>query len=156
MAFTVHDYDKPITRRPMLGQMRLKHIFIIGFVYAFGYFVPTLLLIQEKGAQEFFMQDMFISNLAYDMIFTVMFSVCLLNRRMLKAMRIRLILPLILCLLAIYVSEHLDLVDKSIAVDTSGRKQYRLKERYMYLMSRFCFCFVNVGSKLFLFKEAAF
>ena len=99
---------------------------------------------------------MIISNLAYDLIFTVLLSVFMLNRRMLKAMRLRLILPIILCLISIYLSEHLELSSYNISRNIAGRQNYRLKERYMYLMSRFCFCFVNVASKLFLFKEAAF
>ena len=117
------------------------------------------------------MQEMLVSNLAYDLIFTLLASACLLNRRMLSAMRFRLILPVILCILAILlsftmrdrvydvlrlVSEPSPSFDKKLEADTSGQKQYQLRERCMYVMSRFCFCFVNVGAKLFLFKEAAY
>ena len=156
VVMTTYNFRIFASRHPVLSQMRVKHIFILGFVYALGYFVPTLLLIQEYGNKDFFIQDMIVSNLAYDMIFTVVLSICLLNRRMLRVMRWRLVLPITLCLLAIYVSEHLEYVDRELQVNVTGREQYILKECYMYLMSRFCFCFVNVASKLFMFKETAF
>jgi len=34
-----------ITRRPLVAGIKIKHIFFLGFVYAFGYFVPTIVLI---------------------------------------------------------------------------------------------------------------
>ena len=50
VASILHDYSKPLSRHPILSQMRVKHVCILGFVYAVGYFVPTLLLIQELGS----------------------------------------------------------------------------------------------------------
>lgn len=39
--------------------------------------------------------------------------------------------------------------------DVTGTKSFEHRERYLHLLSRFCLAFVNVGSKVFLLKEAA-
>ena len=62
-----------------------------------------------------------ISNLSYDLIFTVIMSYCLLHRRMLMAMRYRLILPITLCVISIYLSEHVGLDKQEFVRDISGR-----------------------------------
>ena len=69
-------------------------------------------------------------------------------------------LPLILCVVSIVMAENFDTHKDSSEVrfevdEVSGLKSFEYRERYMHIMSRFCLSFVNVASKVFLFKEAA-
>ena len=156
LIYSIVQFDQPLTRYPFLGQMRIQHFFILGFVYSLGYFAPTIVLVQARSQEKGFMQSFVVANLSYDLVFTVVFSYFLLHRRMLMAMKHRLILPLILCLVSIYFSEHVGLFEQGLVRESAGLQSYTSKERYMYVMSRICFCFVNVATKLFLFKEQAF
>ena len=74
-----------------------------------------------------------------------------------------LILPLILAVLSILMADNLDTIrtGKTLDIvemvsDGNGIEQTGHREWYMYIMSRFCYCFVNVAIKVFLFKQAAF
>ena len=111
----------PMTKYPFINQMRIQHTFILGFVYSVGYFVPTLLLIQAYGKEANYLQEMIISNLSYDLIFTVIISYCLLHRKVLEIMRIRLILPIILCIISIYISEHVGVFEQGFVRKITGR-----------------------------------
>ena len=133
--------------------MRVQHFFVLGFVYSLGYFAPTIVLVQARSSEKGYMQSFIVANLSYDLVFTVVFSYFLLHRRMLEAMKYRLILPLILCVISIFLSENVGLFEQGLVWKSAGLQSYTSQERYMYVMSRVCYCFVNVASKLFLFKE---
>ena len=98
--------------------------------------------------------------MAYDLIFTVLLSLLMLGRESLYQMRANLYLPVILSIVSIVFAEHFDTTREDnqvhMQVDSKGIDSFSGKERYMYAMSRFAFCFVNVAAKLFLFKGAAF
>ena len=95
--------------------------------------------------------------MAYDLIFTVGLSYAMLGRQSLRKMSRSLLLPLILAFLSIVLSENFDITrDENafkIEVDeVQGPKSFETKDRYMHVMSRFSLAFINVGSKVFLFR----
>ena len=148
----------------MVCSLSGKHLATLAFVYAFGYFAPTIQIMQTRGTEATFLTQLVISNLAYDLIFTVLLSSLMLGRLSLRRMSASLYLPVILCVVSIVMAEHLDtnrtgegpFTTVQMKRDKAGTDSFSNKERYMYVMSRMCFCFVNVASKIFLFKGAAF
>ena len=140
--------------------MNASQLTTLSLVYAFGYFTPTIYVFQNRGSVDpTFLTQMVISNLAYDLIFTVALSYAMLGRQSLRKMSRSLLLPIILCIVSMVLAENFDLErDSAIKLqidEVSGTKSFEHRERYMHVMSRFCLAFVNVGSKVFLFKEAA-
>jgi len=100
-----------------------------------------------------------LKNFAYDLVITCGMSIALLGRKSLKKYYRSLILPIVLCLLSIYFVDHLKLDMRDplpvFIPNVAGRQAFSQAEPYMYIMSRICYCFVNVASKLFIFKEQA-
>lgn len=76
-----------------------------------------------------------------------------------------LILPVSLAVIALLIADNMDTVrdlssenpgEVKLAFDEASIKSFEHRERYMHIMSRFAYCFVNVASKVFLFKETAY
>ena len=154
---------KALTRYPLLCSMNASQLATLSLIYAFGYFTPTIYVFQKQGSFDpTFLTQIVISNLAYDLIFTVGLSYVMLGRQSLRKMSRSLLLPIILCIVSMVLAENFDLErDETNAAikfqidEVSGTKSFEYRERYMHVMSRFCLAFVNIGSKVFLFKEAA-
>ena len=85
----------------------------------------------------------------------------MLGRQSLRKMSRSLLLPLILAFVSIVLSENFDVLREDgnafkIEVDeVQGPKSFETRDRYMHVMSRFSLAFINVGSKVFLFRQAA-
>ena len=67
---------------------------------------------------------------------------------------------MVLAIISMILAENFDIEKSGSAIDlvtdeVSGTKSFENKERFMHIMSRFSLAFVNVASKVFLFKEAA-
>ena len=72
---------KPLTRYPLLMSMNASQLATLAFIYAFGYFTPTLYVFQKQAKFDTnFLTQIVISNLAYDLIFTVGLSTVMLGR----------------------------------------------------------------------------
>ena len=164
IIYYIFEYSKSLTRYPMVCSLKAKDLAILAFVYGFGYFAPTIHVLQTRGTEATFLTQLVISNLAYDLIFTVLLSSLMLGRTSLQSMSTRLLLPVILCVVSICISDNLDTyrtgdvpyTTVKMQEDRNGFEFFSRKERYMHIMSRLCFCFVNVASKMFLLKGAAF
>ena len=79
------------------------HIAILGFVYAFGYFVPTVFQLKNNKDKPNWLPTFFIRNLTLDLIFTILFSAFLLKRKFIQN-AYDLIVPGILCILSVILS----------------------------------------------------
>ena len=72
---------KALSRYPLVCSMNASQLATLSFIYAFGYFAPTVYVFQKQGKIEpTFLTQMVISNLAYDLIFTVGLSTFMLGR----------------------------------------------------------------------------
>ena len=88
----------------------------------------------------------------------------MLRRKSLRDMQGSLYLPIGLCILSLIVAQNFDLIrtDQAMSsnielkVDEFAKERQENKEHYMWIMSRFCLSFVNVASKVFLLKQAAY
>ena len=80
IIYYIFEFNKSLTRYPMVCSLRAKDLAILAFVYGFGYFAPTIHIIQTRGTEATFLTQLVISNLAYDLIFTVLLSSLMLGR----------------------------------------------------------------------------
>ena len=64
------------------------------------------------------MAKMIVSNLAYDLIFTIGLSLTMLRRQSLRKMSSGLVLPLILAVLSILMADNLDTIRTGKTLDT--------------------------------------
>jgi len=64
------------------------------------------------------MVKMIVSNLAYDLIFTIGLSLTMLRRQSLRKMSSGLVLPLILAVLSILMADNLDTIRTGKTLDT--------------------------------------
>lgn len=108
IIYYVFENDRPLSRYALVLGMKAKHLVTLCFVYAFGYFAPTLQVISIVGAKPTFLAQMVINNLAYDLIFTVLLSWLMLGRKSLSAMSGHIYLPLVLCIVMIAFAESFD------------------------------------------------
>jgi len=127
---------------------------VLSFIYCWGYFLPTVHLL-SKGYMPFVY--MAVKNVSLDLLFTMILSMSLMSRRALTKNPGTVVLVIFLCLLAIFVQDHLmyikDETFNHLGIDKSGKYAYEQHYIWMHYMSRFCYCFVNVGTKLFIMKE---
>ena len=89
----------------------------------------------------------------------------MLGRQSLRQMTSNLFLPIGLAVASLLLAYTMDTVHDvnsqnpmqvKSAIDETSLKAFMHRERYMHLMSRLAYCFVNVASKVFMFKESAF
>ena len=86
----------------------------------------------------------------------------MIGRQSLRQMSKNLILPICLVVISILFANTMDTVrdldsenpaQVKSAIDLISLKSFAHRERYMHIMSRLAYCFVNVASKVFMFKE---
>lgn len=150
-----------MTRKAQISNLMVKHTIFLGFVYSFGYFIPTLKLFQKYNddADYSFLAKFAFRSLSYDLIFTIIFSWALMERNMISSRPIREILtPVFLALVSVVLIELITMLAGSpvaLQVEDTSIAFVQSQNFFMILMSRFCYCFVNVASKMFQMKEQA-
>jgi len=111
--------------------MSAKHLAIIGFAYTFGYMIPTIRLIQilDRSQLYAFMAAYAIRCQACDLVFTILLSKIMLQRKLFKKTSITSQgAAVLLAILAFYFNDHLTMKSgDSMPVLTnlkSGATQY--------------------------------
>ena len=168
--YYIFDQRGSMTRYPMICSMSASQIVCLAAVYGLGYFCPMLYCFEAYGRHQMSQRtlthlvELVCQSLALDLIFTVLLSTIMLRRKSLRDMQGSLYLPIGLCILSLIVAQNFDLIrtDQAMSsnielkVDEFAKERQENKEHYMWIMSRFCLSFVNVASKVFLLKQAAY
>jgi len=93
----------------------------------------------------------------------VLLSYMLIGRKSLQSLVGLLYLPFALAIVSLVIADNFETVrtgefvrDMQMVPRSEGMLSFAHRERYMHVLSRFSYCFVNVAAKMYLFKEAAF
>ena len=90
-----------------LSSIDAKHSAILGFIYSFGFMIPTILMFSfTTTLDKTFIQTFAIRSLTYDFIFTMLLSFTLIDRKIYKLRPIReFLVQIMLCLISIVLLE---------------------------------------------------
>ena len=125
LVYELATLQTPVARYPLVMNMRAKHLTILGFVYAFGYFIPTLSLVQEAKTDIKVIGYYIVNGATMDIMFTVLLSSVLLKRHCLRKLGAgRSLVPIIVCTLTILASA-------TVSIKRDGDKKLTLVFEYL-------------------------
>lgn len=155
-----------LRNRSIIG-IDIWHITVLGFVNAFGYWLPTLHML-KKGKMNVF--EYLFQSFYLDLVFTIVFSLVFLRRAELHTFK--LLKPIAIAIFGIgfHNTAYMKNLGGSVLILNIEfspiiptltnlikiTPEYSTNYFYIFLISRLSKCFVSVASKAFLLKEQAY
>ena len=140
-VYYIFAYEQALTRYPLLVSLNASQLVTLAFVYSFGYFAPTIAVLQSglgriagtdgdsASLLSSFLIQFIAGNLAYDLIFTVGLSATMLGRKSLKEMSASLYLPVILCIVGLVFANNFDTArGDAVAGEEFSRLEMKIDE----------------------------